>query len=72
MTLTVRDIYINSNLDLFPKFPSNSRSTKLKAILPWNISQMIMQTIPISTRIVITYAMKRDIPFEFDGKPIET
>ena len=32
-------------------------------ILPWkNISQMITKTISISTRIVISYAMKRGIP----------
>ena len=33
-----------------------------KDILPWNISQMITKTVPISTRIVISYAMKRAIP----------
>ena len=37
----MRNIYINSNLDLITKFTSSSRSTKLKDILPWNISQMI-------------------------------
>ena len=31
-------------------------------ILPWNISQMMTKTIPISTRIVISYAMKLGIP----------
>ena len=30
----------------------------LKDILPWNISQMIIETCSISTRIVISYAMK--------------
>ena len=72
LILTMRDIYINSNLNPLTKFTSSSRSTEFKDILPWNISQMIMKTIPISTRIVISYAMKRDIPFEFDGKSVET
>ena len=42
-------------------FTGSSRSTKLEDILPWNISQMITKTIPVSTRIVISYEMKRDI-----------
>ena len=41
---------------------SSSSSTEFKDTLPWNISQMITKTIPISTRIVISYAMKRGIP----------
>ena len=53
LILTMRDIYINSNLNPLTKFTSSSRSTEFKDILPWNISQMIMKTIPISTRIVI-------------------
>ena len=57
-----RDIYINSNLNPLTKFTSSSRSTKFKDILPWNISQMIMKTIPISTWIAISYAMKQGIP----------
>ena len=31
-------------------------------ILLWNISQIVMKTAPVSTRIVISYAMKWDIP----------
>ena len=62
LIFSMRDIYINSNLNPLTKFTSSSRSTKFKDILPWNISQMITKTIPISTRIVITYAMKRGIP----------
>ena len=62
LIFSMRDIYINSNLNLLTKFTSSSRSTKFKDILPWNISQMITKTIPISTRIVISYAMKRGIP----------
>ena len=48
---------------LSTKFTSSSRNTVFKDILPWNISQMVMKTIPISTRIVISYAMKRGILF---------
>ena len=45
------------------KFISSSRSTKFNNILPWNISQMTIKTVPISTRIIISYAVKRGIPF---------
>ena len=62
MIFSMRDIYINSKLNPLKKFTNSSRSTELKDILPWNISQMIMKTIPISMRIAISYAMKRDIP----------
>ena len=54
----MRNRYINSNLNPLTKFTSSSRSTELKDILPWNISQMIKKTIPISARIVISNAMK--------------
>ena len=56
-------IYINSNLNTLTKFISSIRSTEFKDTLPWNISQMITKTIPIRTRIVISYAMKRGILF---------
>ena len=56
------DIYINSNPNPLTKFISSSRSTKLKDVVPWNISQMIMKTISISTRIFISYGMKGGIP----------
>ena len=62
LIFSMRDIYINSNLNPLTKFTSSSRSTKFKDILPWNISQMITKTIPISTRIVISYVMKWSIP----------
>ena len=68
LILTMRDVYINSNLNLLTKFTSSSRSTEFKNILPWNISQMIMKTIPISTRIVISYVIKWAIPFWFYWK----
>ena len=54
-------IYISSNLNPLTKFTSSSRSTKIKDILPWNIYQMTTKTTPISTRIFISYAMKRAI-----------
>ena len=63
LILTMRDIYIHSNLNPLTKFPSRSRSFWFKYIFPWNISQTIMKTVPISTRIVIRYAMKRGILF---------
>ena len=63
LILTMMDIYINSNLNQLTKFTSSSRSTKLKDIFPWNISQMIRKNVPVSTRIVISYTMKLGIPF---------
>ena len=59
LTLSMRDIYINSNLNPLTKFNSSSRSTKFKVILPCNISQMITKTISISTRTVVSNAMKQ-------------
>ena len=72
LTLTMRDIYINSNLNPLTKFTSNSRSTELKDILPWNISQMITNTVPTSTRIVLSYVMKRGIKFDRNSMESET
>ena len=63
LIIMTRDIYINSNLNPLAKSTSGNRSTEFKDILPWNISQMITKTVPISTRIVKSYAMKRSIPF---------
>ena len=68
LIFSMRDIYINSNLNPLTKFTSSSRSTKFKDIFPWNISQMITKTIPISTRIVISYVMKRGIPLEMESE----
>ena len=62
LIFSMRNIHINSNLNPLTKFTSSSASTEFKDILPWNISQMIMKTIPISTRIVISYVMKKGIP----------
>ena len=68
LIFSMRDIYISSNLNSLTKFTSSSRSTKFKDILPWKISQMITKTIPISTRIVISYVMKRGIPLEMESE----
>ena len=62
LILLVRDIYINSNLKPLTKFTRISRSTEFKGMIPWNIPQMITQTVPISTRIVINSAVKWGIP----------
>ena len=51
-------IHINSKLNPLTKFTSSSRSTEFKDMLPWNISERITMTVPISTRIVISYAVK--------------
>ena len=61
LMFSMRDIYINSNLNPLTKLTSSSRSSELKDILPWNVSQMITKTIPINMRLVISYAMKRGI-----------
>ena len=63
LLLTVKDIYIISNQKPLTKFTSSSRSTEFKDILAWNISQMITKTIPISTRLIKSYAMKHGIQF---------
>ena len=71
LELMMRDIYINSNLNPLTKFTSSRRRTEFKDILPWNISQMITETFPVSTRIVISYAMKWGVPlwiwWKFNG-----
>ena len=59
---SMRDIYNNPSLDPLTKFTSSSRSTEFKDILSWKISQMITNTIPINTIIVISNAMKLGIP----------
>ena len=65
---TVRDIYINFNLD--PLIWS-SRSTKFNDNFPWNISQMITKTIQINSRIVISCAVKSGIKVQGNlGKSI--
>ena len=56
----MRHIYIKSNLNPLTVFTSTSRRIELKDI-PWNISRIITKTIPISTKLVISYTMKQDI-----------
>ena len=51
----MRDIYIIFNLTPLTKIFSISRNTDFKDILPWNISQMIIKTVTISTRIVMLW-----------------
>ena len=58
LILTMRNIYINSNLTPKTKLTSASRSTEFKDIL----LKMITKTVAISTRIVISYGMKQGIP----------
>ena len=41
LILTMKDIYINSNLNPLTEFTSSSRSNKLKVVFSWNMSQMI-------------------------------
>ena len=57
--------YLNSNLKLLTKSSSSSSSTEFNNILPWNIFQMITNTVPISMIIVINYSMKYSIPYWF-------
>ena len=61
LILIMREIHINSNLNTLTKFSSSSRSTEFIDILLWNIFQMIMKTVPVSMRIVISYVMKQGI-----------
>ena len=58
LVFSMGDIYISSNLNPLTKFTSSSRSTWLKDILSWNISQMVTKTNAINTRILMSYAMK--------------
>ena len=59
----MRDIYINSNLNPFIRLTSSSRRTEFKDVLQQNMSHMILKSVPISMRIVISYAIKWGIPF---------
>ena len=72
LILTIRDIYIKSNLNPHKTITSSSRSTEFKDILPWSISQMITKTIRISTGIVITMRWNGVSRCEFDGRSMET
>ena len=72
LILTMRDIYINSNLNPLTKFASSSKSTKLEDIFSWNISQMITKTVPVNKRIILSYTMNGASCLEFDRKSTET
>ena len=62
LILTMKDIFISSSLNPVIKLTCN-RSTEFKDILPRNISQLITKTIPSSTRLLISYAIKQGILF---------
>ena len=62
LIILMRDIYIDSSLNLLTKFTKSSRSIEFKDVLPRNISQMMTKTIPISPKIVTSNAMKWGIP----------
>ena len=64
----MRDIYIISNLKPLIKLTGSSRRSKLKDILSWSISQIITKIITISTKIFISYVMKRGILFWISWK----
>ena len=68
----MRDICINSKLNALTKFTSSSRITEFKDMLPWNISEMIKKTIPISMKIVISYVINFASCFEFIANSMET
>ena len=68
----MRDVYINSNLNSFIRLTSSSRRTEFKDVLQWNMSHMILKSVPISMRIVISYAIKWGIPFRVWQKSVET
>ena len=64
----MRDRFINSNLNPLTKLNSSSRSTEFKDIPPWKISEIVTKTIPMSTKIVISSAMKQGIPLRIWSK----
>ena len=61
LIFSMRDIYINSNLNPLTKFTSSSRSTEFKDILSWNFFQMITKTVPVSTIEFIGKSMESEI-----------
>ena len=68
LIITMRDTYINSNLDPLTKFSSSSRSTKFKDKF-FFLSQVITKTILISKRII----RKKGYPFlHAVGKTMES
>ena len=72
LILTMRDIYIISNLNPLIKFTSSIRSTEFEYFLPSIISQMTMKTITISKRTALSYKMKQGTSFWVWRKSMET
>ena len=68
----VSDVHVDFNMDPMMKCISSSKSTEFKDILPWSISQMITNIIPVIMGIVMRYAIKWTPPFKFQGKSMET
>ena len=59
----VKRVMISKNSIMETQTPAvNHESLPIKLNPAWNISQMIMKTIPISARIVISNVMKQGIP----------
>ena len=54
------------------EYSCSCRRTEFRNIFPCSISQMIMKTGPISTRIAMTCAMKKTIPIWAWRKSVET
>ena len=63
--LPLRADEISDFSELFSKFSRGRRGTKIKDVLPCNIFQIIMKTIPMHATIVISCVMKRGINFWF-------
>ena len=58
---TYNEGYIHQFHTLTRFSSKSSRSPKYKNILPWNTSQIIMKVVQISTRIIKSCVMKRNI-----------
>ena len=56
--LTLRNTYINANLNLLTKFTKSSRGTEFEELLSNDKEDYSL----ISMRIVISYTIKQDIP----------
>ena len=63
LILTIRDIYINSNLNQLAKFTSSNRRIRFKDIFQWFNSQMIHKNYPNQDENKLLYVMQRDTPF---------
>ena len=61
LDLIFQFLTINSTLNPHIKVTSSRKSTKFKDILSGHISRIITKAVPVSTRIVISYAMKQGI-----------